>query len=72
MSRMKALAEDALAAANELCEAAMSHGHRCEGCPLWVEAGTVDPRYDHYGDVQPEETDYCILDWLSERAEEER
>lgn len=69
---MKALAEDALAAATELCEAAISHGHRCEDCPLWVKAGTVDPRYDHYGETQDEKTDYCIIDWLSERAEEDK
>lgn len=72
MSRMKALAEDALAAANELCEAAIRHGLRCDDCPLWVEAGTVDPRYDHYGETQDEKTDYCVIDWLSERAEEKR
>ena len=70
MERDSKLAADALAAATELCEAAMSRGHRCEGCPLWVEAGTVDQKYDHYGKVRPEETDYCIIDWLSERAEE--
>lgn len=70
MSRVKTLAGDALAAATELCQAAIAHGHRCESCPLWVEAGTTDPRYDHYGEVRPEKADYCILDWLSERAEE--
>lgn len=71
MSKINTLAGDALAAATELCESAMSHGHRCETCPLWVEANTVDPKYDHYGKTQPEEVDYCLLDWLSDRAEEQ-
>lgn len=71
MTKMETLVDDALAAATELCESATSHGHRCENCPLWVEANTVDPKYDHYGETQPEEVDYCLLDWLSDRAEEQ-